>query len=218
MNCLLRLESGRTAAVLTVLASVLFSMDIRADDGVRCTCPEIKADGYGQTACSANESGSRCRVAYNQFARGSIDRALRAFNEAGQKPQAVENLSFRDIPPSQRFQFLDEKARVEAVSVSAAMAAAYAGAFSKDDAQQLYAALMHGSVRDFVSNSFNKEAVERGRRALQSGASGFDKARAFDPPNAKVFVSDGCVVVRTSRNWFMYKTEWSPARSVPYCG
>src|SRR5690606_16112388 len=49
---------------------------------VQCSCPTVSAEGYGNTSCTAHESGNMCRVEFNDFSEASLGRALAVFNAA----------------------------------------------------------------------------------------------------------------------------------------
>ena len=50
-------------AVTTPLLLGLPAAQAADSDSVRCNCPEVRAEGYGRSACSAKESGNRCTLA-----------------------------------------------------------------------------------------------------------------------------------------------------------
>ena len=60
-----------------------------AQNKTQCSCPIVRADGFGSSSCSANESANRCRIEYNQFAAAEMDRVLNIFKQAGIELRAM---------------------------------------------------------------------------------------------------------------------------------
>jgi hypothetical protein len=196
-----------------------------ADSTVRCTCPTVRADGFGATACSANESAGRCRVEFNQFPDDAVQAAASALRRSGET--LVPLLRARDeASPAfySRLAALDEDARARAVLVYIGVAAARDERWDKASSDALVAAVLRDApARRRVAEAF-------GRAALESGAAGGAAAGALDPqprgagaygspgrPRDEIDTAPGCVAVKAGADWYMYKAPWSPARALPQC-
>jgi len=200
---------------------------VPADSTVRCTCPTVKADGFGSTACSANESASRCRVEFNQFADESVQAAATALRQSGET--LVPLLRPRDEPASQfyaRLAALEEDARARAVLVYVGVAAARDERWDKARVDALVKAVLRDApTRRRVAEAFSREAIDAAAsgRALPAATTG-DAAKpsygaygAYGAPRDEVDTAPGCVAVKVGADWYMYKAPWSPSRTLPQC-
>jgi hypothetical protein len=196
-----------------------------ADSTVRCTCPTVRADGFGSTACSANESASRCRVEFNQFPDEAVQAAAAALRQSGETLVPLQR--GRDEGTSEfyaRLAALDDEARVRAVLVYVGVAAARDEHWDKARVDALVRAVLRDApTRRRVAGAFGREALDAATagRAPPAGASAADAARGdygrYGAARDEVDVAPGCVTVKVGADWYMYKAPWSPARALPQC-
>jgi hypothetical protein len=203
--------AGWLAAML-MLTSTAF-----AQNKTQCSCPSIKADGFGSSSCSANESSQRCRIEYNQFAQTEVAKVEQIFSNAGIKVRGFDGAP--NMPPHQANTVfattLSGDQIAEAILVYMAVAAARDDSFSASDARDLHRAVIGDfSRKNKVITAFNAEAFNAGSRTLQGSA----------PPKplnvermGDLVTSTGCASVRAGGKWYMYKAFWSPARHSPQC-
>jgi hypothetical protein len=196
-----------------------------ADSTVRCTCPTVRADGFGSTACSANESANRCRVEFNQFRDEVVQAAAGALRQSGETLAPL--LRGRDESANEfyaRLAALDEDARARAVLVYVGVAAARDERWDKARVDALVRAVLRDpATRRRVAAAFGREALEGALagRAPASAAGpagrGDDGAGGYGATGDAVDIAPGCVAVKAGADWYMYKAPWSPARALPQC-
>ena len=170
---------------------------------VRCTCPSVKADGKGNTSCSATETGNRCTIDFNEFGRHVEYQAAQALSNATNRSFAV--VEFRRRNTYGRFSSL----------------------FSRQDRLldqlAIYMAVSTVQVTDLRPSSSNvrralKDMVEK----LRNNGATIRRVFLSETSRTRHYagslnVSSGCIEVRVSGFWFMYKAAWSKAKSSPQC-
>jgi hypothetical protein len=193
-----------------------------ADSTVRCTCPTVRADGFGSTACSANESANRCRVEFNQFPDEVVQAAASALRQSGETLAPL--LRGRDESGSDfyaRLAALDEDARARAVLVYVGVAAARDEHWDKVRVDALVKAVLRDpATRRRVADAFGREALEgavAGRVPAAAARRDGGGTGGYGASSDEVDVAPGCVAVKAGADWYMYKAPWSPARVLPQC-
>lgn len=194
-----------------------------ADSTVRCTCPTVRADGFGASACSANESANRCRVEFNQFPDEAVLAAANALKQAGEP--AAPLLRPRDEPSGEfyaRLAALDEDARAHAVLVYIAVAAARSEAWSRAQAEALARVVVRdAAARRRVAEAFGRAALEgaaKGGPPTTTTTPAETATRGYGAARDELDTAPGCVAVKVGADWYMYKAPWSPVRTQPQCG
>ena len=206
------------ARLLPWCVGLLFTLvAIPASAKVQCSCPNISADGEGNTSCSASESGRLCTIDFHLFGPESEKRAaelLARFGKVNLKPpepgaSAVEWLS--SSPPEQV---------IDAVLVYMTVAAGDQNARAPDSVPlgslfELVDAVRKDSLRTRILDAFSRGAQEKWSTQSDEGLR--RSPIPFENIGAAI-VSPGCVEFRTTAGlWMMFKASWSPARVTQGC-
>jgi hypothetical protein len=224
------------SALLVLLAGAGAGAAAAADSTVRCTCPTVRADGFGSTACSANESASRCRVEFNQFPDEAVQAAATALRQSGET--LVPLLRGRDEDASEfysRLAALEEEPRARAVLVYVGVAAARDERWDKARVDALVNVVLRDApTRRRVAEAFSREAMaaaasgrpfpaagDAAKRTNGGYGAGHDEAdiskRLYGGRRDEVDIAPGCVAVKAGADWYMYKAPWSSSRTLPQC-
>jgi hypothetical protein len=204
--------------LIALLCATLLSVSASAND---CACPTVKAYGKGNTSCSASESDGRCTIDYNLFTPAAEQKAAELLG-------AASSSRIQAPPPGASVQALmelslgGETLLVDAVLVYLMVATA-------DRVLDSDTADISGAARDVVrivtpfraqiANAFSAAGT---RQWLGTPD---EKLRGVSPPAEASSFSDnqltlapGCMEVRTTSFWAMFKASWSPMRFTPRCG
>lgn len=195
----------------------------------QCSCPTVKADGVGNSSCSASESSDsgRCKIDFNEF---GTREARAADILAGTR---VSNLNWnRDTRFSLAPQFGNARERLlvfrtplleingqlaDVILLYLTVAAAGltdAPPDSKFAKQIVRAGAKAAEHKEEIQEAFGSRQIEiwRGRedRSLSIEWQMFLRTDNVD-------IAPGCIEVLSDGLWMMYKAFWSPARKAPQC-
>ncbi|WP_425404228.1 hypothetical protein [Hwanghaeella sp.] len=200
-------------------SALFFTATAVAMAGVKCSCPSVKADGEGNSSCSASESGDRCTIDYNMFG----EREVAAY-------QALESLGIKASSPKPGLNTImalegaeGEGELVEAVLLYLTVAAvdqynndAILGRDSTINIKELYAVeKLVQSQKGQIWTAFSRSNAEKfrsmDRSEITNGVVGSQDIGSGT-------LSPGCIEIQAENLWVMFKTFWSPARFFPGCG
>ncbi|TNF18721.1 MAG: hypothetical protein EP318_17260 [Rhodobacteraceae bacterium] len=198
----------RLPALSLVALAMVVAAPVQAE--VKCSCPTIKAEGEGNTSCSANESGGQCTIDYNLFGLREV-RAAELLSER-------LNLDFRPFPEQGTDEALQlaERAGMLYEQVLLYLYVAASSQFSRNSET---VPLDNVASIERMVGSFRKEVETAFAMTTRERVAG--DTRVF-PDDAfmdvgEVVITPGCIEVFAGGQWMMFKTYWSVSAALPGC-
>lgn len=189
---------------------------------VQCSCPTIRADGEGNTSCSAAESSGRCTVDFNLFGAEAEARAAQLLEANSLSPRVT---LFRPDSTRPSFEALIQLSRnsrdrmVDAVLIYLAVGAAnqerrFSNSVSGSALRELIRVAKSPDVSTAIERAFNDSAFSQWGRYSDS------EIRVAQVPvstHQSITIAPGCIEFRDQQVWLMFKAAWSPMRVIPRC-
>ena len=193
------MNQSLTVALIGVL--LLYCSEVLGGT-VQCECPSIDAKGTGNSDCSASESGGKCIIDFNTFDEAVERRAQELVSETLQQRIEFRHLGFRTEFPrgldQQAAQFLrSQNALTDQLLVYLMVATVQASGMEVDEWEL-------------------RQAFESARRHSDDVSEAFMGGWNSHQEDG-VFVIHGCIELRVSRLWAMYKSKFSPSAASPRC-
>ena len=188
-----------TGLTLVFVPILFLSLPVQPNH-VKCKCPNIDAQGTGDSSCSASESSGRCTIAFNEF-----DTALeRTAKNVLQKTVRWREIQFTELPSSSEFSrrnaiglSQNPESLVDQILIYSLVSLTERGiALEQDEHIKAAHDLLNKNAQQ-ISNVF----VKGGGKIQDEG----------------VTVTLGCLAFRTADFWIMYKTAWSASIASDQC-
>lgn len=196
-------------SVIGTFATLCFAGCVVAD--IKCSCPEIKADGEGNSSCSANESGGRCTIDYNLFADREIRAAGFLKSELGLDftPFADANTE-EALWIAEQEGFLFDQVFLYLNIAAASQKSRYSETVPDGNFKNLLE--LTGEFRSAILAAFNRDTRDK---VLKGGVE--LPSDAFVRQDY-VVISPGCIEAIVDDQWVMFKTSWALTAEEPRCG
>jgi hypothetical protein len=215
----MRAIGGFMSAITKVFTGAFvcsFSYAYGAD--IQCSCPNIAADGVGNSSCSASELDSRCTVDFNFFSE-RVEQEAADFLEKN-----MGNFVFysRIGPETGSLRGLDEGGAREL--------GARSGGQELIDQIMIYslvASLQNSSFYEQINPELFRRVYQIVRERTGAVASTFSGNGApiiIERADIRLIVVNGCIEYQFNDvqfdgiQWFMFKTFWSSVAQAPRCG
>lgn len=181
-----------------------------------CSCPNVPADGKGETSCSAAEASGRCTIDFNIFGAEREQRAFNLLRSVTKVPLSLPPVGADSVAAMATASA--NKQTVEVLLVYLAIAAADQEQAQPGTVGDLGPVISHVNEigRDAIEKAFDAATAKEfaGTPPAPPGlASGFVILNA-----GGLTVAPGCVEVRQNDLWLMFKANWSPVALASGCG
>jgi hypothetical protein len=203
-------------ALMTLLVFVGQVDTAQAND---CRCQTVPALGKGNTSCSTSESAGTCTIDYNLFSPLADERSTQILRAAGlasvqQPPPGLPIQGLLEIAQRSPNQLADYV--LVYLFVATADRAIDSNARFDDEARDVIR--LTAPLRPQIQNVFGTEQAQQWLPVPDDRVRQGPNAPAASFADNQVTLAPGCIEVRTSRFWTMFKASWSPARIRPHCG
>ena len=211
-----------------VIGGLFFwALIVPASAKVQCSCPNVPADGEGNSSCSASESHNRCTLDFNLFGKESEDRAAELLRKYGVKKIVRADSSFNAVENLRQLAYSksDDIPSLVALYLIVAAGDYYArapGALPADGMKEIIASVESPAVSRALIEAFQASSMKTWdivsdaelRRQRPAVEKAMNTRRI-----GHTTVSHGCIEVATKSGlWVMFKAAWSPSRIFEDCG
>ncbi len=183
----------------------------------QCTCPSVKAEGKGNTSCSASESGNWCTVDFNLFSPDIEQRAAAIVSTQLSGKVILQSPNMPAIRQLEEAGKLNSDQLVPLIATYMIVGAVnqlidQPTTISEQAIKSAVKSLDSRDVKSYVVEAFSNTAMDWYRKPGSGGFSTSLVRRQKD-----FTLSPGCIEYRVSGLWMMFKASWAAARNLRQC-